>query len=319
MKKVIFDTDPGIDDAMALLFLKKAADVEIAGITTSFGNGAIETTTHNALFLAELFGIDAPVAKGAAMGLTGEPDEPAAHVHGEDALGDLSRPFEPTKVAHDLPADAFIVEMAHRHPHQISIVAVARMTNLALALRRDPTIAKLIKEVIVMGGAFGFHGHAGNVGPVTEANVGGDPLAADEVFGAAWPVTIVGLDVTEQTIMPPKMVERLGKQGGPEGKFIRDISRFYLDFHRRFEAMSGMFTHDPSAVAYLLDPSIFVTRRGPVRVVLDGIAAGQTIQSPSTRRITPPAWQGRPSQTVCIGVDSARVLDLYFETVTTGR
>lgn len=319
MKKVIFDTDPGIDDAMALLFLAKSPEVEIVGITTCFGNGTTDTTTHNALYLCELLGIDAPVAKGAAGPLDGVVRRSADHVHGKDALGDVARPFEPTRTPHDLSADAFIVEMVRRHPHQISIVAVAGLTNLALALRRDPEIAPLVKEVIVMGGAFGLHGHSGNVGPVTEANMGSDPRAADEVLGASWPVTLVGLDVTQETVMSAGMVERLGKHGGIEGKFIRDIARFYLDFHREYEDMTGMFVHDPSAVAYLLDPSIFVTRRGPVRVVCEGIAAGQTIQSPSTRKATPPAWRKRPSQSICIGVDPRRVLDLYFQTVTIGR
>jgi purine nucleosidase len=319
MKKVIFDTDPGIDDAMALWFLKKAPEVEIVGVTTSFGNGAIDTTTRNALYICEQFGIQAPVAMGAAQPLAGQAGAWPAHVHGDDALGGVARTFEPAKSPQGLSADAAIVDMVRRYPHQISFVAVAPLTNLALALRRDPAIASLVKEVIVMGGALGFRGHSGNVGPVTEANIGRDPLAADEVLGAPWPVTLVGLDVTEDTIMPAEMLERLGRQGA-EGRFIREIAGFYLDFHREFEGLDGIFVHDSSAVACLLDPSIFVTRRGPIRVVRDGIAAGQTIQSPSTRpdtrKITPAAWQDRPHQSVCIGVDPRRVLDFYFETVT---
>jgi inosine-uridine nucleoside N-ribohydrolase len=173
-----------------------------------------------------------------------------------------------------------------------------------------------VKEIIVMGGAFGFHGHSGNVTPVAEANISGDPLAADEVFGVDWPVTIVGLDVTQEAVMPPEMIDRIGQHGGPEGRFIRDISQFYLDFHRDSEAMEGMFTHDSSAVAYLMDPSIFTTRRGPVRVVCDGIAVGQTIQKSEAKKNTPSAWQNRPFQSVCIGVDAARLLDLYYRTVT---
>ena len=316
MKKVIFDTDPGIDDAMALLFLKRAPGVEIVGVASSFGNGTIETTTRNALYLCELFGIDAPVAEGSANPLVGVAGPPADHVHGGNGLGDIAIPDVPRNALYEKTADAFIVDMAHLFPHQITLVAVARMTNLALALRRDPSIAGLIKEVIVMGGAFGFHGHSGNVSPVAEANIGGDPLAADEVFGASWPITIVGLDVTQETIMPAATIDRLGQHGGPEGRFIRDIARFYLDFHQETEGMDAMFTHDSSAVAYLLDPSLFTTRRGPVRVVTEGIAIGQTIQKPDGKKNTPPAWQGRPSQTICVGVDSQRLLDLYYKTVT---
>lgn len=316
MKKVIFDTDPGIDDAMALLFLKKAPDIEIVGVTSSFGNSTIDITTRNLLNLCEVFGIDAPVAKGVPGPLVGEPRAPADHVHGEGGLGGVDLPLEPRKLLHDFSADAFIVDMIRRHPHQITIVAVARMTNLALALRRDPGIVPLVKEIIVMGGAFGFNGHSGNVTPVAEANISGDPLAADEVFGAGWPITIVGLDVTQEAVMPPEMIDRIGHHGGPEGQFIRDIAQFYLRFHRDVESMEGMFTHDSSAVAYLMDPSLFTTRRGPVRVVCDGIAVGQTIQKPDAKKNTPPAWQGRPSQTICVGVDVGRLLALYYATVT---
>jgi inosine-uridine nucleoside N-ribohydrolase len=179
-----------------------------------------------------------------------------------------------------------------------------------------PSIAGLVKAVIVMGGAFGFHGHSGNVTPVAEANVHGDPLAADEVFGASWPVTIIGLDVTQETIMPAEMIEQIGHHGGPEGHFIRDIARFYLDFHMETEGMDAMFVHDSSAVAYLMDSLLFTTRRGPIRVVTEGIAVGQTIQKPDAKKNMPPAWQGRPSQTICTGVDVPRLLDLYYRTVT---
>jgi inosine-uridine nucleoside N-ribohydrolase len=316
VNKVIFDTDPGIDDAMALLLLKRAPGVEIVGVTSSFGNGAIETTTRNLLYLCQLFGIDAPVAEGAARPLVGDAGPPVDDVHGANALGDIDIPEVPRTALHEKTADAFIVDMVHRFPHQITLIAVARMTNLALALRRDPSIAGLVRQVIVMGGAFGFNGHSGNLTPVAEANVHGDPLAADEVFGAPWPVTIVGLDVTQETIMPAEMIDRIGQHGGPEGRFIRDIGRFYLDFHVKTEGMDAMFTHDASAVAYLMDPSLFATRRGPIRVVTEGIAVGQTIQKPDAKKGTPPAWQGRPSQTICTGVDAPRLLDLYYRTVT---
>ena len=301
---------------MALLLLKRAPGVDIVGVTSSFGNGTIETTTRNLLYLCQVFGIDAPVSEGAAGPLIGDARPPPDHVHGANALGDIVIPDVPRTALHEKTADAFIVDMVRRHPHQITLVAVARLTNLALALRRDPSIAGLVRQVIVMGGAFGFHGHSGNLTPVAETNIHGDPLAADEVFGAPWPVTVVGLDVTEETIMPAETVAQIGRHGGPKGRFIHDIARFYLDFHKETESMDAMFTHDASAVACLMDPSLFTTRRGPIRVVTEGIAIGQTIQKPDAKRGTPPAWAGRPSQTICTGVDAPRLLDLYYRTVT---
>ncbi len=318
-RKVIFDTDPGIDDAMALLFLANAPGIEIVGVTTGFGNGTVETTTRNALYLCDVFGIDAPVAEGAARPLVGDPMPPPTNCHGHDALGDLPTPPHTTRTPHDLPADEFIVRMAHRFPHQITVVTVARLTNLALALRRDPTIAGLIKEVIVMGGAFGRHGHSGNMTPVAETNIHGDPLAADEILGADWLVTLVGLDVTQETIMPAATLAKLGQEGGAAGRFIAEIADFYLAFHRAYDGIDGLFIHDASAVACLIDPSLFVTRSGPVRVVCDGIAVGQTIQSRvGGKRVPPAPWRNRPSQKVCIGVDADRLLDLFYRTIAGG-
>ncbi len=315
-RKVIFDTDPGIDDAMALLFLANAPDIEIVGVTTGFGNGTVETTTRNALYICERFGIDAPIAKGADKPLVGDPMPPPTDCHGNDALGNLPTPPHTTRTPHDLPADAFIVQMAHRFPHQITVVTVARLTNLALALRRDPSIAGLIKEVIVMGGAFGHHGHSGNLTPVSETNIYGEPLAADEVLGADWPVTLVGLDVTQETIMPAAVLAKLGREGGAVGQFIAEIADFYLEFHRAYDGIDGLFIHDASAVAYLLAPSLFTTRSGPVRVVCDGIAVGQTIQSREGGKRPPRApWQNRPSQKVCIEVEADRLLDLFYRTI----
>ena len=318
MHKVIFDTDPGIDDAMALLFLARAREVEIVGVTTCFGNGTIEATTANALGLCTLFGIDAPVARGAAGPLHGGIDAPAAHVHGEGGLGGIRLPTG-GKSVHTLSAAAFIVETCRRHPAEITLVAVARMTNLALSLKLEPALPTLVKSVIVMGGAFGHHGHSGNVTPAAEANMFGDPQAADEITAAGWPLTLVPLDATQQTIMSRAYLERIGMEGGAAGSVVARMARFYLDFHRDQAGVDGIYTHDPSAVAYLLDSSIFETREGPIRVVTEGIAIGQTIQKGGTRTLRAPDWDDRPSHTICIDANAERLLDLYYRTVTAAR
>jgi purine nucleosidase len=164
---------------------------------------------------------------------------------------------------------------------------------------------------VVMGGAFGTHGHAGNVTPLAEANIIGDPLAADEVFGAPWPLTVVGLDVTQQTIMSHQYLEDLAQTAGSDGELIWEISRGYEAFHRNTGVEDGIYVHDSSAVAYLLDPSLFDVVTGPVRVVEDGFAKGHTIRSKVG------AWGDRPSVRVCVGVDSARLLTLYRNTLAT--
>jgi inosine-uridine nucleoside N-ribohydrolase len=315
MHKVIFDTDPGIDDAMALLFLAASAEVELIGITTTFGNGTIETTTRNALYLAERFGIAAPVARGAGAPLVGEPGDPPDFVHGGNGLGDVTLPQTIAKEPDPRPAYRLIIDLVRANPGEVEIVAVGRMTNLALALREDPGIAALVKQVVIMGGAFGINGVLGNVTPAAEANIWGDPLAADEVTGASWPLTMVGLDVTQQTHMPTEYLRALADEAGEAGQFIWDISRFYEDFHRQ-GGVDSIFVHDSSAVAYLLNPSLFATRRGAIRVVSEGLAFGMTIQKPADLSYPPGDWDGRPEHQVCTSVDAEGLRQLYRATIT---
>ena len=317
-KKVIYDTDPGVDDAMALLFLAYSPEVEILGITTVLGNATIDTTTRNALYLKDYFGLDAPVVRGAGRPVEMEPTEPPTYVHGGNGLGDIVLDDIIRSEVHPLPAHEFIIETVRAHPGEVSIVAVGRMTNLAMALRQDPEIAGLVREIVIMGGAFGYNGHSGNVTPVAEANIIGDPHAADEIFGATWPIVVVGLDVTQEAVMSPAYLEALRDTGGKAGQFIWDISRFYENFYRESTGMTGIPVHDSSAVAYWLDPTLFTTRGGPIRVVTEGIAIGQTIQEPNTRKFKPSAWTGRPEHKICIDGDAERFLKLYFDTIVAG-
>lgn len=314
MHKVIFDTDPGIDDAMALLFLHASPEVELLGITTTFGNGTIETTTRNSLYLAERFGIEVPVGRGAGAPLIGEAAEPPDFVHGGNGLGEVEIPSLVSRQPDLRPAHRLIIDLIRAHPGEVEIVAVGRMTNLALALREDPGIVPLVKQVVIMGGAFGLNGVLGNVTPAAEANIWGDPLAADEVTGAAWPLTMVGLDVTQKTRMPTPFLRALANEAGEAGQFIWEISRFYEDFHLK-GGIDSIYVHDSSAVAYLLKPDLFETRGGAIRVVCDGLAFGQTIQKPANRHFPPGAWGGRPEHRICTDVNPEEVRRLYRSTL----
>jgi len=315
MKKVIFDTDIGIDDAMALLFLHYSEDVELQAITSGFGNADIETTTRNALYIKECFGIEVPVYRGAGEP-TGErlgegyPD----FVHGSNGLGDIEI-LEPTSQVGDLPGPDAIVEIVKTNPGEISIVAVGRLTNLALALDLCPELPELVKEVVVMGGAFGFNGHSGNVSPVAEANIAGDPQAADKVFTSGLPVTIVGLDVTQETIANDQFFESLKANSGKAGEFVYRISRFYLDFHERVTGAYACPVHDSSAVAFLLNPYLYRTKVAAVRVVTEGIAIGQTIAGDPDADYESSSWKDHSTCRICTGVDADSVLELYAETL----
>jgi purine nucleosidase len=315
VKKVIFDTDIGIDDAMALLFLHYSPDVELVAIVSGFGNADIETTTRNALFMKEHFDIAAPVFRGAAGPIgprlgDGYPD----FVHAGNGLGDIDIQ-EPATQAEALSGAEAIADLVQKHPHEISIVAVGRLSNLALALELCPELPTLVHEVVVMGGAFGNNGHGGNVSPVAEANIAGDPKAADIVFTAGWPVAIVGLDVTHETIIDDRFFETLRDAAGEAGDFIYRISRFYLDFHEQISGKRECPVHDSSAVAYLLRPSFYATQDVAVRVVTKGISIGQTIAGDPAADYESDAWKGKPICQVCIGVDAEKVLGLYQETL----
>lgn len=313
--KVIFDTDPGIDDAMALLYLSKLPEIDLIGITTVVGNADIETTTRNALFLKQQFGLAAPVIQGAGKTLDGVEKAEPVIVHGVNGLGEIDIPeVDRTGLAEGTAAQ-FIIDSLKAHPGEVTIIAVGRMTNLALALRAEPEVAKLAKQVIIMGGAFGYEGRSGNITPAAEANIHGDPVGADEIFAADWPVVVVGLDVTHDIILDTDYLAALSREVGANGELLRQMCDHYARFYKDVMGLSGVVGHDLLAVTYALHPEWFETRRGPVLVVRDGVAVGQTIQMPETRKGGHPDWANRPNQTICTAVDGPRVLEHFRQVV----
>jgi purine nucleosidase len=328
MHKVIFDTDPGVDDAMALVFQTCHPEIELVGVTSVFGNATIDTTTRNALYLVERFAAPAVVvARGAPGPLRGAAPPPIPHIHGHNGLGDMALPAEfaaepavPGGGKHARldarPAHRFIIDTVRQHPHEITLIAVGPLTNLALALQEDPEIQHLVKQVIIMGGAFGINGVLGNVTPCAEANISADPDAADQVLTASWKVTVAGLDVTQKAIMSTAYLDSIRQHGGEVGQFVWDVSRLYEQFHRDSADVHGIYVHDSSAVAYLVAPQLYQVRRGAVRVVVDGLARGQTIQKPETMGVPAQAWDNVNRQDVCVDVDVEGFLKLYFDTLT---
>ncbi len=315
-KSVIFDTDPGIDDAMALWLLARHPAVQLRAITTVFGNAPLASTSRNALRLAALMGLRLPVAAGAAapLRLAAEQGFPA-HVHGDDGLGGMALHLPPPAQSLDpRPAYQLICDAVNEAPGEISLVAVGPLTNLALALRHDPGIAAKVAQVVVMGGAFGVKGHSGNVTPVAEANIVNDPEAADLVFTADWPVTLIGLDITQEVVMREADLAFMRGKGGERGRvgdFLWQATRHYQDFYHERDGIGGIYAHDASAAAFCIDPSLFTLRAGPVRVVTDGIARGQTIQEHRQFGPGPSPWSACPSQQVGVGVDAAGVRALF--------
>ena len=292
--KLIIDTDPGVDDAMAILYATAHAGLELIGLTTVFGNVPVATATRNALFLAEMAGLDIPVAEGAAVPLVQPLPPHPDFVHGVEGFGNLP-PCTPKGQADPRPAARFLCERAAAHPGQVTICAVGPLTNLAAALELAPSIAHNVGRVVVMGGAVGC---PGNVNADAEANIWNDPHAAAAVFAADWPVTLVGLDVTEAVKCSPEDFADLARAAPVIGGFLDRAVQFYFDFHRSRHDLDGCHMHDPTAVIEITDPGVFKVREAPVAVTLEGKAAGQTRLGP--------AGSGPPVR-VCMGVDAETV------------
>jgi purine nucleosidase len=309
-RRVVIDTDPGIDDAMAIAAAVASPEIDLVALTTVFGNHRLEVTTANAIRVLDHLGVvDIPVVAGADRPLLREPGPPATFVHGDDGLGDIGLPGPSRAPLPDVRAAAHLVDLVRRSDGDLTVVTIGPLTNLALALRLEPDLAGGIRDVVTMGGAAFV---PGNVTPAAEANIWNDPEAAEIVFGSGVPVTMIGLDVTHQLLADLAWLERCGQMGTAAGDLIHRTAPTYVEFHRRTDGLDGIHCHDVATIAYLLRPDLFETRSLPVRVVTTGVAAGATIVAARREHgaHADPVWVERPPVEVAVGVDAPAVLDL---------
>jgi inosine-uridine nucleoside N-ribohydrolase len=316
--KVIYDTDPGVDDAMALYFAMAHPAIELVGITTTFGNVSVEQAATNALYLTALAGQDVPVTRGVAVPWVKPGESPPAHIHGADGLGNLPARQAVARRIDPRASAQFIVDMARAHPGEIDLVAVGPLGNLALALMLEPALPTLIREVVIMGGTVL---EPGNVSPVAEANIWNDPHAADRVFTAGWKLTMVGLDVTHRVITPVSQFARIAaQQKHLATDTLHEAVAFYANFYSnlypdRFTE-PGCFAHDLLAFVYLVSPELFTLQSGAVRVATDGPTQGQTVLNRRAFIDYPQAdWAGVPATQVCMQVEADACLDLFERTL----
>ncbi len=301
-QKIIIDTDPGVDDAMANLFACVHDGIDLLGLTSIFGNVTIDVATRNCLVLAELAGMSVPVARGAAGPLVQEPRPVASEVHGADGFGDAPA-ITPEGAPVEQTAAEFICEQVHAYPGEVVLCPVGPLTNIALALELDPSIADKVKSITVMGGSVWA---GGNATPYAEANIWQDAHAAEIVFAAPWDMTLVGLDVTHKVICSQKEFADLARAAPRIGGFLDRISQFYFRFHDTNDGFLGCYMHDPSAVISIIHPELFTTRVLPVTVVLEGERAGETVVSDDPERL---------KVNVCLGVDGATVREVFLSTI----
>jgi len=282
------------------------------GLTTIFGNVHTDLATTNALRLLEIADrADIPVAKGAEAPIAGPFGGPVPFVHGDDGQGNVFLPPPSTEPVPE-PAAEFIVDQVMAFPGEITLVPVGPLTNIALALRLEPKIARHVKEVVLMGGNALV---PGNATPAAEANIHNDPEAADIVFGAGWPLTMVGLDVTHKVNMTREHLDAYALADNPLAKHIARIVPFYRNFFEKTSGIDGIYVHDSTAIAYVINPSLFATKQWPVRVETQGISRGKTW--PALRGgERAPEWQNRPKVNVCVDVDAARTIELEMKRLT---
>jgi inosine-uridine nucleoside N-ribohydrolase len=273
MQRIILDTDPGIDDALALFLAFASPEIQLEAITTVSGNVHVDLTTHNALALLELAGrMDIPVARGCEGPLLVKYVD--ADVHGSNGLGGIVLPHPKTQPVFQHAVE-LIIEKVMDAPGEITLVAIGPLTNIALALRREPRIAQSVREVVIMGGALRV---PGNVTPIAEFNIFCDPHAAHIVLHAGWPIRLVTLDTTTVTLLQREQVETLARRESKITDFIKQATAYYFDIFGAAEDVTGFQMHDPLCLAAAFQPELLTWQPVYVDVELaDILTSGQTV------------------------------------------
>ena len=272
MINIIFDTDPGVDDAFALLYALNHPNINVLGITTVFGNVPLETSTKNALILSEMAHKGTIVYQGANKPLDRKVTNYPSFIHGHDGLGDTNHPQSKFN-ASKLDAAQFIINEINVNFGNINLVAVGPLTNIANVIKQYPSIANKVNSLLIMGGSWLA---GGNITPVAEANIYNDPEAAEIVFKSGLPIIMVGLDVTHKVFLSQKDIDKLSSLNN-SGKFLEKISNIYMKFYKNTKDIDGCFFHDATAVIAMTNPEFFKYKNARVYVSKDNLTRGQTV------------------------------------------
>jgi len=272
--KIILDCDPGHDDAVAMLLAWGNPEIDLIAVTTVYGNQTIEKVTRNALAIASVAGISGiPFARGAHRPLV-RTVETAESIHGESGLDGPELPAATFELDPRHAVDLIIDEIMGNEPGTVTLVPTGALTNIALAVRKEPRIAARVKEVVLMGGGY----NVGNWSATSEFNIVIDPEAAHIVFNEAWPLTMVGLDVTHQALATPDVVAGITGIGTGPARFVGELMDFFAHTYKDAQGFDHPPVHDPVAVAYVIDPSVLTVRKTPLDVELTGtITLGMTV------------------------------------------
>jgi len=272
--KIILDCDPGHDDAIAMLLAHGNPEIDLVAVTTVHGNQTIEKVTRNALAVATVAGITGvPFAAGAHRPLV-RAAEVAESIHGDSGMDGPVLP-EPAFAPEDRHAvDLIIDTIMQNPPGTITLVPTGALTNIALAVRKEPRIADRVKEVVLMGGGY----HVGNWSAAAEFNIVIDPEAAHIVFNESWKLTMVGLDLTHKALATPDVVASIAAIDTAPARFVLDLLDFFTESYRDAQGFDYPPVHDPCAVALVIDPTVMTVVRVPLDIELTGsLTLGMTV------------------------------------------
>jgi len=309
-RRLIIDTDPGLDDTAAILFVLGCPErVRVDLVTTVFGNVEVDLTTRNALTILDVAGrADLPVCRGAAGPLVRAPNF-ARFIHGDDGLGGLASQYPPSRDADPGIAAERIVEQVMAAPGEITLVALGPLTNVALALRLEPRLAGAVRQIVLMGGAVRV---PGNVTPVASANLVNDPEAAAVVYGSGAEIVQAGLDVAMQTVISHEHLARVAATDSPACRLLTGVAEAnILAYQTTYGDQGGARFNDLPTVAYAVDPTLFRSDRVRVEIETTGtFTTGMTVVD----------WRGQygrpPNADVLLDVDAARLVDMFVERLT---
>jgi len=302
-KRIIIDTDPGIDDAFTFLLALASPEIQLEALTTTQGNVTVEKATHNALAILELGrASQIPVAQGSVLPLV-QPLRASADVHGESGIGDARLP-EPS--ARPVPGHAvdFLIKRVLAAPHEISIFPIGPLTNIAMAIRKEPRFADAVRELVIMGGAIQ---EGGNMTALAEFNIYVDPHAAHIVFHSGIPITLIPLDVTHKCLLKQEHVDRLMKIDSPVTRFIRDAISVYIRTSLEL-GHEGCALHDPLTLATILAPQLLTLKKYYVDVdISGGISMGKTLAD--ILNVT----KKQPNLSVAMDVRGTEFIELFLQ------
>jgi len=305
MKKILYDCDPGIDDALAILLAVNSGKIKFEGISCVHGNSSVDQTTLNALRILDYIDMNVPVAKGAGRSLALDINrDRAASVHGNDGLGDSKLLPKSSQTSYNKNAVDFILEKIKSGTR--TIVATGALTNIALAFQKDPETMNLIDKLIIMGGVIN---EPGNIDRLAEANFFVDPHAADFVLQQKVKKILVPLNVTRRVIFTPEQRDSL--PDSKIGKLVKSIVKVYQDFYMKRTGIKGCPLHDPLAMGVAISPGFVKTKPMDIRVETDGkYTRGVCVPELRSRR------EAQANVDVALEVDSEKFLDYFLKTLS---